>query len=146
MRGSRDRYKGVQPSCIGNWTPVREQASPSRPSAFLRGIGSSSRVWGVSVIRNGCDHYWHVYGMGVIVHPGQLRLELARRGWSAADLARQAGVSPPTLSAALAGRAISARSLRLVAEALGRVPPLPIVDSLVDPGQGRPTGSDRGLG
>jgi len=69
--------------------------------------------------------------MGVVVHPGRLRHELARRGWSATDLAREAGVSPPTVSAALAGRAISARSVGLMAQALMRVPALDVIDALI---------------
>jgi transcriptional regulator with XRE-family HTH domain len=72
-----------------------------------------------------------VYGMGVMVHPGRLRMELARRGWAAADLAREAGLSAPTVSAALAGRPISARSLGLVAEAMLRVRPLDVIESLI---------------
>ena len=75
--------------------------------------------------------YVHVVGMGVVIHPGRLRLELARRGWSASDLAREAGISPPTISAALAGRPIAARSLGLIAECLQRVAPSPAVDGLI---------------
>ena len=69
--------------------------------------------------------------MGVVVHPGRLRQELARRGWSATDLAREAGVSRPTVSAALAGRPIAARSLGLVAQALVRVPAIDVIDGLL---------------
>jgi transcriptional regulator with XRE-family HTH domain len=69
--------------------------------------------------------------MGVVVHPGRLRLELARRGWSATDLARESGVSRPTISAALAGKAIAARSVGLMARALARVPAEPVIDALV---------------
>lgn len=69
--------------------------------------------------------------MGVVVHPGRLRLELARRGWSATDLARESGVSRPTISAALAGKAVAARSVGLMAKALSRVPAEPVIDALV---------------
>src|SRR5438045_2332636 len=69
--------------------------------------------------------------MGIVVHPGRLRLELARRGWCAADLAREAGVSHPTVSAVLAGRPIAARSLGLIGAALERVPPAASLDRLV---------------
>ena len=69
--------------------------------------------------------------MSVAVHPGRLRLELARRGWSAADLAKESGLSQPTISAALAGRAITARSLALVARALAGAPVLEVVDTLL---------------
>ena len=70
--------------------------------------------------------------MSVNVHPGRLRLELARRGWSAADLARESGLSQPTISAALAGRAITARSLALVAHALAGAPVLEVGDCLLE--------------
>lgn len=73
----------------------------------------------------------HCNAMGVVVHPGRLRLELARRGWAAADLAREAGVSHPTISAALSGRPVAAKSLSLIAGALGRVPPNAQIDQLV---------------
>jgi lambda repressor-like predicted transcriptional regulator len=69
--------------------------------------------------------------MSVTVHPGRLRQELARRGWSAADLANHAGLSHPTISAALAGRPISARSLGLVAAALQDAPPVDAIDRLL---------------
>ncbi len=69
--------------------------------------------------------------MSVTVHPGRLRQELARRGWSAADLARHAGVSHPTIGAALAGRPISARSLSLLAQALHQVQPVEAIDRLL---------------
>lgn len=69
--------------------------------------------------------------MGVVVHPGRLRQELVRRGWSATDLAREAGVSRPTVGAALAGRPIAARSLGLLAQALARVPAVEIIDDLI---------------
>lgn len=65
------------------------------------------------------------------MHPGRLRLEMARRGWSATDLAREAGVSRPTVSAAMSGKAVAARTLGLVAAALARAPVLPVIDSLV---------------
>jgi lambda repressor-like predicted transcriptional regulator len=66
--------------------------------------------------------------MGVVVQPARLRIELARRGWSAADLARQSGVSAATITAALAGRGIAAKSLGLIAAALSRVPPNSTID------------------
>jgi len=69
--------------------------------------------------------------MSVTVHPGRLRSELARRGWAAADLARNAGVSAPTVSAALAGRAISAQSLQKLAIALTAAPCLDVIDKLI---------------
>ena len=75
--------------------------------------------------------------MGVTVHPGRLRQEMARRGWAAADLAREARLSPATVSAALDGRPIAVTSLGLIANALARVPANGMIDSLlmVDRGQ-----------
>jgi hypothetical protein len=67
----------------------------------------------------------------VIVDARRLRRELARRGLSASQLAREAGLSTPTITAALGGRAISATSLRLIAQALTRLPALDVIDSLL---------------
>jgi lambda repressor-like predicted transcriptional regulator len=69
--------------------------------------------------------------MSVVVHPGRLRQELARRGWAARDLARESRLSEATISTALSGKAIAARSLALIVEALVRVPALPAVDALL---------------
>jgi lambda repressor-like predicted transcriptional regulator len=69
--------------------------------------------------------------MSVTVHPGRLRYEIARRGWDPVDLAREARLSPATVSAALAGRSIAARSLALIAAALLRTPPNPEIDQLI---------------
>lgn len=69
--------------------------------------------------------------MGVVVHPGRLREEMTRRGWAAVDLARNAGISPPTVSAALAGRAISAQSVRRIGTALMHAPTIEAIDSLI---------------
>jgi transcriptional regulator with XRE-family HTH domain len=69
--------------------------------------------------------------MSFVVHPGQLRRELARRGLSATQLARESGLSTPTITAALAGRAISATSVSLIAKALARLPVLELIDSLL---------------
>lgn len=82
-------------------------------------------------MRNAGDGGGHVYGMGIVVRPDRLRFELSRRGWSASDLARESGVSGPTVSAALAGRPIAPQSLRLMASALGRVPVVPTIDALI---------------
>jgi lambda repressor-like predicted transcriptional regulator len=56
---------------------------------------------------------------------------MARRGWAAADLAREARLSNATLSAALSGRPIAERSLGLIAAALQRTPIISVVDSLI---------------
>ena len=69
--------------------------------------------------------------MSVVVHPGRLRQEMVRRGWAACDLARASRLSEATVSAALAGRPIAARSLMLMAEALRRAPANHVVDSLL---------------
>lgn len=69
--------------------------------------------------------------MGVVVHPGRLRQEMARRGWAATDLAREARLSQATVSAALDGRPIAVSSLALIANALTRVPANRLIDSLL---------------
>lgn len=69
--------------------------------------------------------------MSVTVHPGRLREALARRGWSASDLAREAGLSAPTIGSALAGKPITARSLRLMAQALAKAPALDGISELL---------------
>jgi lambda repressor-like predicted transcriptional regulator len=86
----------------------------------------------------GGDHPWRQdrhalggYAVSVVVHPGRLRQELARRGWAARDLAREARLSEATVSTALAGKPIAARSLALITEALVRAPILPAVDGLL---------------
>jgi hypothetical protein len=69
--------------------------------------------------------------MSVRVDVRQLRREMARRGWDAIDLAREARLSAATVSSALAGRPIAAASLRLIAEALVRVPAVAVLDRLI---------------
>ena len=58
--------------------------------------------------------------------------QLHMRGLSCCELAREAGVSPPTVSAAAAGRPISVRSARLIALALFNVEPIPGMNELVN--------------
>lgn len=81
--------------------------------------------------RNGGPTFGHVSDVGIRVDPERLRLELARRGWTASRLATKAGVSSPTVSAALAGRAIAAQSLGLIARALSSTPPIREIDHLI---------------
>lgn len=69
--------------------------------------------------------------MSIVVHPGRLRQEMARRGWAATDLARASRLSAATVSAALAGRPVAERSLGLMATALARAPVLDVVDTLI---------------
>ena len=69
--------------------------------------------------------------MSVIVHAGRLRFEMVRRGWSGSDLARESRLSPATISAALAGRPIAAKSLDLIGDAFTRVPARKAIDGLI---------------
>ncbi|MGP8181267.1 MAG: hypothetical protein ACLP1E_10890 [Acidimicrobiales bacterium] len=69
--------------------------------------------------------------MSVIVQPARLHYEMTRRGWNALHLAREARLSPATVSAALAGRPIAARSLTMIADALLHAPVIEVIDSLV---------------
>jgi hypothetical protein len=62
--------------------------------------------------------------MGAVIATDRLRYELARWGWGNADLARAAKVSPPTVTAALAGRPVAPRTLKRIAMALSATPPL----------------------
>lgn len=50
---------------------------------------------------------------------------MSRRGWTQIDLAEAAGISQPTVSAALAGRPIKEKSAKAIARA--------IEDSIPDP-------------
>jgi transcriptional regulator with XRE-family HTH domain len=61
----------------------------------------------------------------------QLRFQMVRRGWSASDLARESRLSPATISAALAGRPIAAKSLDLIAATFTRVPARQAIDGLI---------------
>jgi transcriptional regulator with XRE-family HTH domain len=69
--------------------------------------------------------------MSVSLDPSRLRRELARRGLSATDLAREARLSAATVSAALAGRPITTTSLQLIADVLMRVPVVDVIDGLL---------------
>ena len=72
--------------------------------------------------------------MSVLIDVERLRRELSRRGWGQCDLARAAGISAPTVTAAVSGKAIAPRTLRLIAIALSSKDPIPGVDELL-PGQ-----------
>jgi transcriptional regulator with XRE-family HTH domain len=67
------------------------------------------------------------------IDPTRLDRELARRGWSATDLARASGVSVGTISAARRGRLVSNGTLCKIANALREAPIVPGVDSLLEP-------------
>lgn len=69
--------------------------------------------------------------MGIAVRRNVLEREIARRGWTHADLARAAGLSAATVTSATAGRSVSPRTLQLIVKALLDARPLEGVDSLL---------------
>lgn len=69
--------------------------------------------------------------MGVVIRTDRLRQELVRRGWAGADLAHAAGISAPTVTAALAGRPLSPRTVGRIVQALALAPVLEGIDGLV---------------
>lgn len=69
--------------------------------------------------------------MSVNLNTAQLRFEMARRGWDAIDLARASRLSPATVSTALSGKPIAAKSVGLIAKALLSTPADEIIDRLV---------------
>ena len=74
--------------------------------------------------------------MGVRISPTRIDRELARRGWSATDLARASGCSPSTISGARRGRQVTNDTLRKIADALRSAPVVPGVDMLLEPEDG----------
>ena len=62
----------------------------------------------------------------------QLRREMTCRGWNASDLARLAGLSPATLTAVLKGSRVSAHTVRKIAVAIARTPPIPEAIQLLE--------------
>jgi len=71
--------------------------------------------------------------VGILVDARRLRFEMACRGWSGVDLAREANLSQATVSAALAGRAISGTSVALIAKSLLRISPIESIENLISP-------------
>lgn len=69
--------------------------------------------------------------MGIVLSSARLEREMARRGWSHADLAKAANVSGPTVTAALAGHPVAPRTLKRIAEALLSEPPIEGIDGLL---------------
>ncbi len=69
--------------------------------------------------------------MGVVISPKRLDREMARRGWTSADLAEASGLSGATIAAARAGRPVSPRTLGSIARAFAHAKPLDEVDSLL---------------
>jgi hypothetical protein len=78
---------------------------------------------------------------GVEVDADELLREMRRLGITGAELAREAKVSPATVSHALNGRRIHPAKLRAIRGALNRMKPIPGWDSLLRKG-----GSNLGLG
>jgi transcriptional regulator with XRE-family HTH domain len=74
--------------------------------------------------------------MGARINPIRIDRELARRGWSATDLARASGCSPSTISGARRGRQVTNETLRKIADALLSAPVVPGVDFLLEPEDG----------
>jgi hypothetical protein len=56
---------------------------------------------------------------------------MALRGWGAVDLARASQLSAATVSTALAGKPIAARSVSLIAMAIINTPANEVIDRLV---------------
>ena len=59
----------------------------------------------------------------VLMDARTIRQECARRGWSQEELARQAGLSRPTVSVAVRGGLVSARTAERIRDAFKRVKP-----------------------
>jgi transcriptional regulator with XRE-family HTH domain len=74
--------------------------------------------------------------MGARISPTRIDRELARRGWSATDLARASGCSASTISGARRGRQVTNETLRKIADALLSAPVVPGVDFLLEPEDG----------
>lgn len=70
--------------------------------------------------------------MSIRINSARLDRELARRGWSATDLAKAAGCSPSTISGLRRGRQVNNDTLRKIAAALDAAPIVPGIDSLLD--------------
>ncbi len=69
--------------------------------------------------------------MSIVLQTARLHDEMARRGWAAADLARESRLSQATISTALAGKPIAEKSLSMIAAALLRTPTSDVIDSLI---------------
>ena len=69
--------------------------------------------------------------MTIRLDPERLEREIARRGWSAKDLADAAGCSPGTISAARRGRAVTGATVAKIARALREAPIVKGIDELL---------------
>jgi excisionase family DNA binding protein len=69
--------------------------------------------------------------MGVLLDAGRLNIEMARRGWSVTDLAREATLGEGTVRDALAGAAIGPMCAGLLLQALQRAPAAAVVSRVV---------------
>jgi transcriptional regulator with XRE-family HTH domain len=69
--------------------------------------------------------------MGITLRSDALRREVARRGLTLADLARAAGISGPTVTAARSGRPVSPASAKRIVAALKAAPPIDGLDELL---------------
>ena len=67
---------------------------------------------------------------GIRFNPVALRRQMALRGLSGTDLAAEARISAPTMSAAMAGRSLSPQTVRSIAAALTRIPAIVSEDLL----------------
>jgi hypothetical protein len=93
------------PVCGTLWETVAAAWSESSGHYLVRGARRHRE--GTHVVRTELGGWVEVVTMGVMIRPPRLRLELARRGWANVDLARAAGISAPTVSAAMAGRPLA---------------------------------------
>ncbi len=62
--------------------------------------------------------------MRVLFDPSRLRYEIQLRGLTLQEVSKRSHVSAPTITAALAGRALNMRSALAVSRALQTAPPL----------------------
>jgi DNA-binding Xre family transcriptional regulator len=97
--------------------------------AFLRCSHNGTIDLASSAANDRRSHVENV--MGIILRTDTLIREIARRGWNLSDLARAAGISGATVTAARSGRAVSPESVRRIADALNATPPVTGVDLLL---------------
>jgi len=69
--------------------------------------------------------------VSIVLNPARLERELARRALTSAELAKAAGVSGATVTAARSGRPLSPRTVRRIVTALSSVPPIEEIETLL---------------